>query len=39
VRASYFADARIGHNLKSRAAQSVIENSYFMDGPNGTASY
>ena len=39
VRASYFADARIGHNLKSRAAQTVIENSYFMDGPDGTASY
>ena len=39
VRASYFADARIGHNLKSRAAHSVIESSYFMDGTNGTASY
>lgn len=39
VRASYFAEARIGHNLKSRAAQSVIENSYFLDGANGTASY
>lgn len=39
VRASYFADARIGHNLKSRARHSVIEHSYFMDGPSGTASY
>jgi hypothetical protein len=39
VLASHFHEAKIGHNLKSRAAQSVIENSYFMDGPNGTASY
>jgi hypothetical protein len=39
VSASYFHEAKIGHNLKSRAKQTVIENSYFMDGPTGTASY
>ncbi len=39
VRSSYFHEAKIGHNLKSRAQENVIENSYFMDGPNGTASY
>ncbi len=39
VRNSFFHEAKIGHQLKSRARQSTIENSYFMDGPNGTASY
>jgi hypothetical protein len=39
VVASYFHEAKIGHNLKSRAKETRIENSYFMDGPNGTASY
>ena len=39
VTGSYFHEARIGHNLKSRAKETHIENSYFMDGPNGTASY
>jgi Right handed beta helix region len=39
VVASYFHEARIGHNLKSRAKETRIENSYFMDGPTGTASY
>lgn len=39
VRASYFHEAKVGHNLKSRAAINVLENSYFMDGPSGTASY
>ena len=39
VTSSYFHEAKIGHNLKSRAKQTIIENSYFMDGPNGTASY
>ncbi|WP_341892059.1 right-handed parallel beta-helix repeat-containing protein, partial [Variovorax sp. YR752] len=36
---SFFHEARIGHNLKSRAKENRIENSYFMDGPTGTASY
>ena len=39
VTSSYFHEARIGHQLKSRAKQTVVENSYFVDGPNGTASY
>ncbi len=39
VRASFFHEAKVGHNLKSRAKQSFIENSYFMDGPTGTSSY
>jgi hypothetical protein len=39
VKASYFHRAKIGHNLKSRAKQSRIENSYFVDGTDGTASY
>jgi hypothetical protein len=39
VRYSYFHEAKIGHNLKSRARENYIENSYFIDGPNGTSSY
>ncbi len=39
VTGSYFHGAAVGHNLKSRAAQSVIENSYIMDGPSGSSSY
>lgn len=39
VNASFFHEAKIGHNLKSRARETVIENSYFMDGPQGTSSY
>jgi hypothetical protein len=39
VNASYFHEAKIGHNLKSRAQETIIENSYFMDGPTGTSSY
>ncbi|WP_137920161.1 right-handed parallel beta-helix repeat-containing protein [Hydrogenophaga sp. 2FB] len=39
VNSSYFHEARIGHNLKSRARESIIQNSYFMDGPTGTSSY
>lgn len=39
VTSSFFHEARIGHNFKSRAKETRIENSYFMDGPTGTASY
>ena len=39
VTASFFHSARIGHNFKSRARETRIENSYFMDGTTGTASY
>ncbi len=39
ITSSYFHEAKIGHNFKSRAKETRIENSYFMDGPNGTSSY
>ena len=39
VTRSYFHEAKIGHNLKSRAKVNRIEDSYFMDGPAGTSSY
>jgi hypothetical protein len=39
VRFSDFREAKIGHNLKSRARENIIENSYFRDGPTGTSSY
>jgi hypothetical protein len=39
VTASWFHEARIGHNLKTRSRETRIENSYFMDGPAGTSSY
>ena len=39
VRNSFFHEARIGHNLKTRARENIIENSYFMDGINRTSSY
>ncbi len=39
VSASYFHEAKYGHNFKSRAKVSIIENSYLMDGPTGAASY
>ncbi len=39
VRASVFREARIGHNLKSRARESIVEHSHLMDGPDGRSSY
>ncbi len=39
VTSSYFHEAKVGHNFKSRAKETTVENSYFMDGPTGTASY
>ena len=39
VTGSYFHEANVGHNLKTRARESVIENSYFMDGAAGRSSY
>lgn len=39
VTSSFFHETKAGHNLKSRAKESRVENSYFMDGPTGTASY
>ena len=39
VEHSYFHGARVGHELKSRAKQTVIRNTRVVDGPTGTASY
>ena len=39
VTGSYFHEATVGHNLKTRSRESIIENSYFMDGPTGNSSY
>lgn len=39
VSASYFHESRYGHNFKSRAKVSVLENNYLMDGPQGLSSY
>jgi len=36
---SYFHDAVVGHEIKSRAETTIVENSRIFDGPNGTASY
>lgn len=39
VRTSFFHQAVRGHNLKSRARVSRVDNSHFMDGPTGRSSY
>ena len=39
IDASYFHDAVVGHEIKSRAGQTTITNSRIQDGPAGTASY
>ncbi len=36
---SYFHDAVVGHEIKSRAETTVIRNSRVEDGPDGSASY
>ncbi len=36
---STFTGARVGHNLKSRAAKTTLINNKFVDGPDGRASY
>lgn len=36
---SIFAEANVGHELKSRALSNTITNNLFLDGPTGTASY
>ncbi len=36
---SYFHGANVGHEIKSRAAVTVITNTRVVDGPTGTASY
>lgn len=39
VTASFFHESRYGHNFKSRAKASVLENNYLMDGTQGMSSY
>jgi Ca-dependent carbohydrate-binding module xylan-binding len=39
INGSYFHDADVGHEIKSRALNTIIENSRIFDGPTGTASY
>jgi hypothetical protein len=39
VKASYFHNAHVGHNYKSRAKENHIEDSYFLDGAAGNSSY
>lgn len=39
VSGSFFHESRYGHNFKSRAKVSVLENNYLMDGPAGMSSY
>jgi hypothetical protein len=39
LRSSWSHGTRIGHNIKSRAATTVIEYNRIDDGPTGTASY
>jgi hypothetical protein len=36
---SYFHGARVGHEMKSRAMQTIVRNTRVVDGPTGTASY
>ena len=36
---STFTDAVVGHEIKSRAQNTIIENNTISDGPTGTASY
>ena len=36
---SYIHNAVVGHDIKSRAANNIIENNRIVDGPSGTASY
>ncbi|WP_207481295.1 Ig-like domain-containing protein [Arenibaculum pallidiluteum] len=39
VTGSYFHDTRIGHQIKSRAANTLIEGNQLTDGGTGTSSY
>ena len=39
VRNSFFHEAIHGHNFKSRAKVTMLENSYLMDGARGPSSY
>ena len=39
IEGSYSHNANYGHEIKSRALTTVINNTRIVDGPNGTASY
>jgi hypothetical protein len=39
IESSYFHGARVGHEMKSRAMQTIVRNTRVVDGPTGTASY
>ena len=39
IESSYFHDANVGHEIKSRAAATTVNNTRVVDGPTGTASY
>ncbi len=39
VEGSYFHHAHYGHEIKSRALATIINNTRIVDGPSGTASY
>lgn len=39
IESSYFHGANVGHEIKSRAAATTVNNTRVVDGPTGTASY
>ncbi len=39
IEGSYFHDANVGHEIKSRALTTMVNNSRVVDRPTGTASY
>lgn len=39
IESSYFHNANVGHEIKSRAMVTVVNNTRVVDGPAGTASY
>lgn len=39
ITGSYFHDAVVGHEIKSRAYTTIIDNNRISEGPNGTGSY
>ena len=39
IEGSYFHDANYGHEIKSRALTTIVNNTRVVDGPTGTASY
>lgn len=39
ARDCYFHQAKVGHEFKTRAKETVLERCYFVNGPTGNASY